>query len=546
LFHKLFLKRWAAPSQQAVPVDRPNGLCQDAPMISERRIFWALAAVIFLVAVAFRFTSLGLKPAHHDECVNDAFTKRLVEKGHYHYNHTAYHGPFLYFAGAPAAAWAGHSKAAVRFTPALFGVLSVLLVLLLAPHVGAPGALFAAAVLAVAPAEVYFARTFIHEVYFGFATLGMVWALLEAGRSGRPLAVVAFYVFTAIAFANKETAAFNVMAVGLAMAVGWLATLYGKTDEPLHMGHLFGRPVFYPFLWGVGISVSVWLLLFTSFLTHPQGAVDFFKAYLPWFETGVEKATHVKVWYYFPELLLTYYWPTLPFVAWALVRGVQLRRPRTLVLAVVALGLLGLYSAIPYKTPWCVLSMGGTIVLLAADGFGDLWRLLKPRWARALLLVAVVAGLAVNAGQSVRLNFFEYDFNHNEFDNPRQYEIIYVQTQREYEAMIDDLAVIAEVSGKGRKLPVHVSKGAKNPARLYLADYRRVKVAKADPKKVSQDVVLMRNNEKKKYEPLLGDRYESFGVYPVFPGWHVNMLVRKELWEKLLEKQIVSTSSPSS
>ncbi len=516
-------------------------------MVTPRRLFLLLAALIVLVAMLFRFSVLGLKAAHHDEGVNYAFTKKLVEKSVYHYNHTAYHGPFLYFVGAPAAAVAGYSKVALRFTPALFGLLTVILALLLRRVIGDAGALFGAALLAVSPADVYFGRTFIHEVYFAFSLVLMLWAFLEAGRQGRALAIVAFWISWAIAFATKETAAFHVIVMAPAVVVCWLVTAYGKPEEPFAVGPLFGRPVLYPFIWGMGITVSLWVLLFTSFLTNPQGMVDFFKAYIPWFETGVKKATHVKVWYYFPELIVTYYWPAVPFAAWAVVRGVWKRRPRTLALSIVALGLLGLYSVIPYKTPWCLLTMGVAFVLLGADGFGDLWRALPRPWGRGLLAAVAVAALLAYGAYSVRLNFLEFDFNHNQHENVRQYEIIYVQTVRGYEQMFDDLHRIAAQSGKGRKLPIHLSAGSKNPARLYLHKYRKVKVGRGGiDKPIKASVVFVRNKEKAKYAEHYDGEYQLFGTYPVFPGWNVNLMVRENLWQELQAAGIAPQANPSS
>lgn len=515
-------------------------------MNSTQRLVGVLAAIVLLSAVCFRFVDLGLKPAHHDEAVNYAFTKKLVEKAEYRYNHTAYHGPFLYFVGVPAAALGGYSKTALRFTPALFGLLTVLLLLAMARWIGTPGALFAAALVAVGPADVYFSRTFIHEIYFAFAFAGTLWAMFAAGRTGRPLAVVAFYVFLAIAFTTKETAAFNAMAFTLALVVAWLADAYGRSDEPFAAGPLIGRPTFYPFIWAIGISVTLWLLLFTSFLTNPQGMLDFFKAYLPWFETGVKKATHVKAWTYFFELLATYYWPALPLAAFALVRAAQKRRPRSLALGVIALTLLAVYTIIPYKTPWCIVTIGLAFVVLAGDGFSDLWRLLPWPAARGLLAGVALAAVVVFGAYSYRLNFQEYDYNHNQYQNVRQYEIVYVQTLRGYEQLVADVAAVAEVSGRGKAMKIFVSAGSKNPARLYLHDYKRVKLARDVPEEpVRHDVVIVRSSEEKKYADKYDGPYHVFGTYPVFPGWNVNLMVRDKLWQKLIVAGVASKPNPS-
>lgn len=506
-----------------------------------------LALAILAVAAFYRLAGLELKPVHHDECVNYVFTKKLLDTGNYQYNPTAYHGPLLYYLALPAPKIAGFSKTTIRFMPALFGVLTVLLVLLLGREVGAPGALFAAAVLALSPANVYFDKTFLHEVYFSFATVGLIWMFLEAIRSGKATAVIWCYLFAVLGFAVKETAAFNVAAILAAWAIYWLTARRTGEAASLHFGALLGRPDRQPLLWALGMGVSLWLLLFSNFLRNPHGLLDFFAAYFPWFQTGVQKPTHVKAWHYFFVLLYKYYWPVLPFVAWAALRAFWKSKPRSLAILAVAVVIQGVYSVIPYKTPWCVLSIGIVWMLVAADGFSDLWTALRYNALRVLLAVLTVAGLAYYGQFSYILNFREYDYNHNDSNEARRHDVVYVQTQREYEQLPADLRKIAAVSGAGDRLPIFISGGSKNPGRFYLRDFRKVKVEGAKPPQtVKQDVILVRENERKKYEERYDGPYHRYQVYPVFPGWKVDLMIREELWQKLEAAGLTSPPIPPS
>jgi len=495
--------------------------------MNRRIVAWiVLCAVVVAVGGFFRLAALDRKAVHHDESVNFAFTKRLLEKGKYAYNPTAYHGPFLYFAGLPAVAIAGFSKTTLRLTPTLFGLLAVIMLLLMHPQLGKPGALLAAAILALSPADVYFSRTFIHEIYFVFATLGMFWVLLVGARNGKPLPIVAFWIFLTLTFTIKETAAFGVIAFGAAMIVAWLSRYLTNEPEPLKPEYMLGFHNFNYLLWAIGLSLTVWTLLFTSFLSNPNGIPDFFRAYLSWFDTGVKSKPHAKSWTYFFIMVGKYYLPAIPFVLWAMVRGIWKRRTQTLFLLTVALVTQVIYSAIPYKTPWCVLVIGLCWVVLAADGFTDLWKTLRYPALQITVAVLVGIGLVVYGVASYRLNFERYD-------DDEGYKIVYVQTLRDYEKMPADLQRFVDASDEDEDIPIYITKGAKNPGRFYLRNYPGKKQQYHDlPDVVDFPIIVTRSNEYDELNKHLIHSYRS-ETYPVFPGWWIYLLVEEELWQRV-------------
>ena len=128
--------------------------------------------------------------------------------------------------------------------------------------------------------------------------------------------------------------------------------------------------------------VVVSATLFSSFLRHPVGVVDAVRAYgLYLGRAGA--AEHSHSWAYYLQLLIHFPSSGTPFwteglivglaaiggaAGWA-ANGVAGAEPRTLrFLAFYTLLMLVAYSMIPYKTPWCVLSLLHGMILLAGAG----------------------------------------------------------------------------------------------------------------------------------------------------------------------------------
>ena len=138
-------------------------------------IVWLCSsAIITLAAFAFRFYDLALKPLHHDEGVNGFFLTTLYRTGVYKYDPANYHGPTLYYISLFFSKIFGLNTFAVRASVAVFGVLTVVLVLYLRRYLGRVGSLSAALFLALSPGMVFISRYFIHETFFTFCSLAIV------------------------------------------------------------------------------------------------------------------------------------------------------------------------------------------------------------------------------------------------------------------------------------------------------------------------------------------------------------------------------------
>ncbi len=141
---------------------------------------WLIAcALVTAVATGLRFVMLGLKPFHHDEGVNGWFLTTLFREGVYKYDPANYHGPTLYYISLAFANVFGLETIPLRWSVAIWGVLTVVLAFWLRRYIGRNGSLFAALFLGLSPGMVYISRYFIHEIFFVFLALAVVIAIIQ-------------------------------------------------------------------------------------------------------------------------------------------------------------------------------------------------------------------------------------------------------------------------------------------------------------------------------------------------------------------------------
>ncbi len=138
--------------------------------------FWQVASLLMVLGIALRQWRLAEFPYHHDEAIHGWFTLGFRE---YHYD-PVYHGPLLYHLLAATFTLFGRGSLlqgandyTARLVPSLLGI--VLLALVLGPArrwLGARGALWSVALLAISPAIVSYQRRIIHDALVMALTLG--------------------------------------------------------------------------------------------------------------------------------------------------------------------------------------------------------------------------------------------------------------------------------------------------------------------------------------------------------------------------------------
>ncbi|MFS4460817.1 flippase activity-associated protein Agl23 [Bdellovibrio sp. HCB2-146] len=305
---------------------------------------------VLVLAVVSRFLFLTNKPVHFDEGINGWFVMQMTKTGFYKYDPTNYHGPLYFYLLLILELFLGRSVATLRALPSLFGVASVLFVgwdFFATRKVRVPLVLF----LLLSPAFLFFGRSGIHEMPFVFFQLVGAVGLLRW-------------------IEKKDTTAFNLVIVGLWGAMllkeTFAVTMFAWGVAFLTLGWAEIRALFAKSTWSqvwnrqtrlLSLSLlAAFVLFFTGFMANPRGIVDFFAAFLPWMKTGHSGNGHEKEFLYWVKVLVE----AEPLVILGMlcsVPGVFAKNKSLRAISVFSLVQFFIYSIIPYKTVWCILSL---------------------------------------------------------------------------------------------------------------------------------------------------------------------------------------------
>lgn len=386
------------------------------------RLFCLLIIVVALGAFGLRAPRLRMRPMHTDEAVHADKYRMLIEDGVYEYEPNEYHGPTLNYATLLSARLSGArtyvetTETTLRIVPVVFGTLLVLLMAGLTRGLGF-ASVIAAVLAALSPAMVYYSRYYIQEMLLACFTLGMIVCGYRYARTRSLVWMLAAGVFAGLMHATKETAIIAFGAMGLALAIVILLQSGQRRRILTGVNWLH-------VLLGVVAAVVVSALLYSVLLRRPVGIWDSYGTYAVYFSRAKGQDTaHVHPWYYYLQILLyaRYFHGPVWTEAWILllaavglaagVRGAPAGRMDSKFvrfLAVYTLAMIVVYSAIPYKTPWCLLSFLTGLILLAGVGAASLWTWAKWPFAQGLVASLVLAAAAHLAFLAYRANFVYY------------------------------------------------------------------------------------------------------------------------------------------
>ena len=320
-----------------------------------------VALVLLLIAAAFRFWMMCVKPPQFDEAVNAFVIDRMGQEGFYKYDPSNYHGPLHFYALYFCTSVLGKTIFALRLPVILVGIATVALILGFKRYFGSFAVLIAALGMAVSPGYVFYQRYSIHESWQVFFMVLSFWGLLGVLDKGDRRSMVALIFGFAGMVVTKETYLMHsvIMLMALACVQLWEKVVPATVPLIMPCQSWTWRGLQKPFF----IAVTSVVLLYTGGFFNFEGLWGIISSHYYWVKTGLDTTTgfarHDHQLGFF-----NYYWFWLcfryePWVILGLLMGgyvVSKADWKLRLLAVYGLGLLLAYSLLPYKTPWCIIS----------------------------------------------------------------------------------------------------------------------------------------------------------------------------------------------
>lgn len=468
-----------------------------------KRLPWIEIGILALAA-SLRVVALDLKPAHFDEGVNGWFADQMTRTGYFRYDPTNYHGPLHFYAVFLSQALFGRNLWALRLPAIVASLLAVWSLLRLREFFGLSPARIAALAMAISPAYIFYGRYSIHESWLVFFSILFFQGCLGIWQTGERR-----FLFTLLAAATgmiltKETYVIHLGSFLLAgLALEMLQKLSPSRPE---MPMARQRWSWQDLVKGCALAVFAIVFFYSGTFLDFSALAGLSETFAAWFHTGIAAAGHEKSTYqigpfnyYWVALMARYEWPALLGLALC-VRYIAPSDPRLRYLAIYGCGVLLAYSLIPYKTPWCVVSiLWPFYVALGSETMARAPFAAGP--ANAIPRLALVASLATSAFLSIRLNFYRFA------DQGEPY--VYVQTFPDIETLTKPLLGMARRDPRYYHVHGHILLDSYYPLPWMLGDFTQIGYYKKDepPERYDADFLVAEASQMEKIEASLNGAY---------------------------------------
>lgn len=508
-----------APAPIATPAAEPSLMDHQPPAAAVSSSFFAaqprrhwrwLALAILALAALLRLWQLDLRPPHFDEGVNGMFTDRMLTSGYYKYDPKNYHGPLHFYALLLFKVLFGRNLWALRLPTALVSLAAVGLTLKFHRFFGRPVACLAALGLALSPACVYYGRDAIHESWLLFFLLLTLYGIYGIWRDNRRADLWALGLGLTGAVLTKETYLIHFtcfLAAGCVLLV-WETLLPSHTSPTAPPEPEWGWKDALTIL---AVCVGLIVFFYSGTFFNPAGLQGLFTTFTSWAHKSVEGEGHRKFWHYWLRLL----WRREAWALVGLVAGVawlawSRRDWRLRYLAIYGTGTLVAYSIVPYKTPWCIMSIVWPFFFCAAAALVDLARVGKSGLLAAGCALAALVGWT--SWQAWLVNFRHYA------DEDEPYS--YVQTDVQVREIVAPLLALARESPTNYHRPGLVLSNSPHPLPWLLGDFSGVGYfyLPRKPADYNVDFLVVADDRIGEAEAQLKDRYYRQGGIVLRPA----------------------------
>ncbi|MBI5864770.1 MAG: hypothetical protein HZB38_09725 [Planctomycetes bacterium] len=194
--------------------------------------------------------------------------------------------------------------------------------------------------------------------------------------------------------------------------------------------------------------------------------------------------------------------------------------------------LAGVYTALPYKTPWCMLGFLHGFILLAGGGLDAIISGARRPLTRLVAAIAVLAcawPLVTQAERVISRKFAA--------DNRNPY--VYAHTVNDLLNLAGWIDQIAAVHPLGRDLPIHVCATADDfwPLPWYLRRYRNVGYWSKVPDAADAAVVVISSDLAEDFESMRRNEYPTQAHYGLRPGTVLSAYIDADTWKRFRAAQ---------
>ncbi len=481
---------------------------QTTPISKNHRMGWILfpmivEILILILAALLRLWALDLKPAHFDEGINGWFVDQMRDAGFYRYDPENYHGPLYFYLLFLFLTLLGRNLWALRLPSILSSIASVWMSLKFQRFFGGNAARLGALALAVSPAAVFYGRYAIHESLVVLSMMITAWGVMGLWQSGGKRELAATVTGVTLLLLLKETAAIHLGCLVLAALslFLWQKVVPSRPLLPMAKPSWSRRELY----WYLGLSLLTLLFFYSGTFLNWGGVPDFAKAYIKWFHTGTSAGGHVKsdyqigpLNYYWLSLMWHYEWLALLGLVYA-VRLAFPAPPLQRYLAIYGLGVLIAYSIVPYKTPWCIISIIWPFSIFFGCAVQEIWQ--KYQGLRPLFLILCSGLLVASLVKTISLNF-------QHFSDPLE-RYVYVQTLPGITVLTAPVLGVAERDPRNYAMNAQIILESYYPLPWIFGDFTRIGYYEKEPppNPLKGDFIVALTSQQKMVESRIKEPY---------------------------------------
>jgi len=419
-----------------------------------------------------------------------------------------------------------------------FGLL--LLLLLVKEGMKRESVLFSGLFIAISPAMVYYSRFFIQETLLVFFVFGFLIACWRYIRNPSFIWALAAGFFAGMMYTTKETCLilFGAVAAAVLFCLLFQNKDQGKKLRPAKklIGHM-----------SVGLSVSVLIswAFYSSFFKNSAGLWDSFQSFGLYFVKAGQPEWHAHPWYYYIKMLVFSKYGNGPIWSEALILGLAIlggvavfwKKDRhdssssfSKFVVVYSMVSLGVYSFIPYKTPWNLLPFYIGILLLAGKGAVFIIRMAKKpvlQWGVFFVLCLGIVHLGI---QSYRANFIYFADSQNPY--------VYAHTSEDFLNLIQRVEDVSSIHPKGKNVQIKVFTNPYEtwPLPWYLRKFSRVGYWQDMKEAGDLENIPLIITSLDKLSPQVAQNYQ-LEFYGLRPGILLTLHIHRDLWDTFLEQK---------